>query len=62
VENSYQCRDAVRRSAARFDVTPRRGRPGNKIGERSPLDPGVRKIARLGGAPELPIGLVRTRG
>jgi multidrug resistance efflux pump len=46
---SYQCQDAVRRSAAHFGVTPRRGRPGNKIGERYPLDPGVRRIARLGG-------------
>jgi hypothetical protein len=39
VERSYQCRDAVRRSVAHFAVTPRRGRPGNRIGERSPLDP-----------------------
>jgi hypothetical protein len=61
VESSYQCQDAVRRSAAHFGVTPRRGRPGNKIGERSPLDSGVRKIARLDGAPALPIGLARTR-
>ena len=62
VERSYQCRDAVRRSVAQFGVTARRGRPGNKIGERFPLDPGVRRIARLGGAPALPIGLARTRG
>src|SRR5262249_10912358 len=62
VENSYQCQDAVRWSAPRFGVTPRRGRPGKKIGERSPLDPGVRRIARFGGALALPIGLARTRG
>ena len=43
----YQCRDAVRRSVARFAVTPRH-RPRNTIGERSALDPGVRGIARLG--------------
>jgi hypothetical protein len=62
VESSYQYQDAVRRSAAQFSVTPRRGRPGNKIEERCPLDPGVRRIARLGGAPALPIGLAANAG
>src|SRR5262249_12907968 len=58
VERSYQDRGAVRRSA-HFGVTARRDRPGSRIGERSPLDPGVRRIARLGGAPAWPIGLAR---
>jgi len=62
VESSYQCQGAVRHSAVHFAVTPRHDRPDNRIGERDPLDPGVRRIARLGGAPALPIGLARTRG
>jgi hypothetical protein len=42
VERSYQCRDAVRRSVARFAVTPR-NRSRNTIGSAPPRSGGARR-------------------